>query len=80
MEFIINKGLKGEKAVREHELFGKAVFIECGLHEPENFCYDHHSMGGHTQWSLSSAGMIQQELIQRRRMPKNSRKISYIGL
>lgn len=68
---IIDKSVKDAQAVKDHPLFGKAVFIECGLHEPSNFCYDHHSMGPETKWSLSSAGMIQQELLQRRRMPQN---------
>lgn len=70
MELIINKAVKTAEAVREHELFGKAVFLECGLHEPQSFCYDHHSMvAGQDQFSLSTAGMIHQELLQRRQLP-----------
>ena len=70
MEFIVKKGLNSPETVRAHKLFGSAVFIECGVHDPENFCYDHHSMSGDgSRWSLSSAGMIQQELLQRREMP-----------
>ncbi len=69
MEFIVSKALKGPDAVKSHPLFGSAVFIECGLHDPEHFCYDHHSMAEAERWSLTSAGMIQQELLQRRRMP-----------
>lgn len=66
---IIDRSMKDAQAVRSNKLFGQAVFIECGVHDPANFCYDHHSMG-ETQWQLSSAGMIQQELLQRRRMPQ----------
>lgn len=69
MKLIVQKGLKGPEAVQAHELFGEAVFVECGLHDPENFCYDHHSIGAEGKFTLSSAGMVQQELLQRRRMP-----------
>lgn len=69
MEFFVEKSLKGSEAVRAHKLFRKAVFIECGLHSPVDFCYDHHEMTGGGDFSLSSAGMIQQELIRRRKMP-----------
>ncbi len=69
MELRVEKGLKGPEAVRAHELFGQAVFVECGLHDPANFCFDHHVMEG-AQYMLSVAGMIQQEMLQRRRMPQ----------
>lgn len=69
MQFKVEKNVKTADAVREHPLFGQAVFIECGLHDPANYCYDHHSMDAATAWSLSSAGMIHQELVQRRRLP-----------
>lgn len=70
MELIIDKAVKTAEAVKEHPLFGKAVFLECGLHDPQNFCYDHHSMvEGQDQFTLSTAGMIHQELLQRRQLP-----------
>lgn len=68
MEFIIDKGVKSPESVSAHTLFGKAVFVECGVHDPEKFCFDHHSMEGSIH-TLSSAGMLHQEIIQRRRLP-----------
>ncbi len=68
MEFVVKKALKGAKAVQSHELFGKAVFLECGYHNPEKFCFDHHVLFG-GEFTLSTAGMVQQQLIQRRRLP-----------
>ncbi len=48
MELIIDKSLRSEKDVKDHPLFGKAIFAECGYHNPAEFCYDHHRMGsGH---------------------------------
>lgn len=69
MELVIAKEVKNEASVRSHPLFGKAVFIECGLHEPINFCYDHHAISGGAEFQLSSAGQIYQELSLRRRLP-----------
>lgn len=70
MDLIVDKSLKTAGAVRKHPLYGKAVFLECGLHNPKKFCYDHHSMkAGRDQFSLSTAGMIHQELLQRRQLP-----------
>lgn len=70
MEFIVVKGLKTPEGVRNHPLFGSAVFVECSLHDPANFCFDHHTMGDSAQWMLSSAGMIHQILLQRQRVPQ----------
>lgn len=69
MEFFVEKDLKGPESVVRHSLYGKAVFVECGIHDPENFCYDHHSMTGSDEFTLASAGMVQQELLKRRKMP-----------
>ncbi|MEA3343358.1 MAG: hypothetical protein U9Q92_04270 [archaeon] len=68
LRLVVEKNLNGSDAVHAHQLYGDAVFIECGVHEPENFCYDHHTMG-ESKWQLTSAGMIYQELMQRRKMP-----------
>lgn len=68
MELIVNRKLKGEAAVKAHPLFGKAVFLECGYHNPEMFCYEHHDLPG-SATMLSIALQIQSEMIQRRKLP-----------
>src|SRR5512140_367543 len=69
MKLVVDRGAKSPEAVRQHPLFGTAVFVECGLHEPESLCYDHHSMGEGEEYSLSVAGMIHQDMLKRRKMP-----------
>lgn len=70
MKLIIDRSLKNAESVRTHPLFGKAVIIECGLHDPEHFCYDHHNMNVNDQWMLSSCEMIYREMLLRRKMPE----------
>jgi len=65
----IQKNVKGEEALKNHPEFGKAVFIECGWHSPENFCYDHHVLQADARFMLSAAGMVHTELLMRRKMP-----------
>jgi hypothetical protein len=69
MDFRVEKNVKSAEDVRKHELFGKAVFIECGLHDPANFCYDHHSMNDGGLFMLSSVGQVYEDLVELRRMP-----------
>lgn len=67
MEILIDRTLTGE-AVKNHPLFGKAVFVECGVHDTDNFCYDHH-LPDQGSYILSVCGMIHQDMLGRRRMP-----------
>jgi hypothetical protein len=68
MDLFVDRKLKGEHAVKAHPLYGRAVFLECGYHNQEMFCYDHHDMPG-SSVMLSIALQIQTELIQRRKLP-----------
>lgn len=68
MELIVNRDLRGEVMVKAHSEYGKAVFLECGYHNPETFCYDHHDMPG-SETMLSIALQVQADLILRRKLP-----------
>lgn len=68
MEIVIDRTLTGNEAIMSHPLYGKAVFVECGVHDPANFCYDHH-LPNQGSYILSVCGMIHQDLLGRRRMP-----------
>jgi hypothetical protein len=65
-EFVVQKTLKDPTA---HPLFGQAVFIECGLHDPKNHCFDHHGMVAGNEFVMSTSGMVHQQMLQRREFP-----------
>jgi hypothetical protein len=67
MQLIISKATTTSAQVRNHEMFGKAVFIECGLHDPLNYCYDHHD--GDSAVRLSACEMVHQEIMLGRKLP-----------
>lgn len=67
MELKISKATTTANQVRAHEWFGNAVFIECGLHDPSKFCYDHHD--GDSSVRLSACEMVHQELMSGRKLP-----------
>jgi hypothetical protein len=64
---IVDRSLQTAQSVQEHPLFGQAVFIECGLHDPQNYCYDHHDNG--SLYRLSACAMVHQDSIKRRKFP-----------
>lgn len=67
MELIIDKTLTTAAQVRNHPLFGKAVFVECGLYEPKKFSYDHHD--GSSSMRMCACEQVQQDLLKGREMP-----------
>ncbi len=68
VKVVVDRSCQNEESVREHPMFGKAVFIECGLHDPKNYCYDHHDAG--STYRLSACAMVHQDAIKRRKFPK----------
>lgn len=70
MKLIINREIKNITQVTGHPEYGKAVFIECGVFDPHNYCYDHHfPETKEGDYLLSPGEMILQEMLQGRKMP-----------
>lgn len=67
MELIIAKEISTADKVKSHPLFGKAIFIECGLDDDDNFCFDHHD--GNRDKELSICERIHQMLLLGRKLP-----------
>lgn len=67
MQLTISKKTTTAAQVQAHPEFGKAVFVECGIHDPASFCYDHHD--GDSSVRLSACEMIHQELLLGRKLP-----------
>jgi len=68
MELRIDRSLKTADDVRNHLLFGKAVFFECGLNDPLNLCYDDHEASAAQM--LAPVSVVYQQLVQGRKLPQ----------